>query len=168
MVPQEPVIFAASVLENVRYGRPEATREEVRAACEPAFAPEFIERLPQGFDTQLGERGVKLSGGQRQRLAIARALLADRPLLLLDEATSALDAESERLVQQALEPLSRAAPRWSSRIGSPRCSTPTASWCWSAARIMRRVARRAAARGRAVRQPRAAAIPRREEGRRAG
>lgn len=105
VVPQEPVIFAASVLENVRYGRPEASRAEVEAACEQACATEFVERLPQGLDTPLGERGVTLSGGQRQRLSIARALLADRPILLLDEATSALDALSERLVQQALERL---------------------------------------------------------------
>ncbi|HEV7476799.1 MAG TPA: ABC transporter transmembrane domain-containing protein [Burkholderiales bacterium] len=105
VVPQEPVIFAASVLDNVRYGRPEAGPAEVLAACERAFALEFIERLPQGLDTVLGERGVTLSGGQRQRLSIARALLADRPILLLDEATSALDAAAERLVQQALEAL---------------------------------------------------------------
>jgi len=105
VVPQEPVIFAASVLDNVRYGRAGASREEVLAACEKANALEFIERLPQALDTQLGERGVTLSGGQRQRLSIARALLADRPILLLDEATSSLDAASERLVQQALETL---------------------------------------------------------------
>jgi len=106
-VPQDPVIFAASVTENVRFGRPEATLDAVREACAAAHALEFIERLPQGFDTDLGERGVKLSGGQRQRLSIARALLADRPILLLDEATSSLDAESERQVAQALEQLSR-------------------------------------------------------------
>ena len=105
VVPQEPVIFAASVLDNVRYGRPGASREEVLAACQRANALEFIERLPQNLDTQLGERGVTLSGGQRQRLSIARALLADRPILLLDEATSSLDAAAERLVQQALEAL---------------------------------------------------------------
>jgi ATP-binding cassette subfamily B protein len=105
LVPQEPVIFAASVWENVRYGRPQATAEEVRAACEAAYATEFLERLPHGFDSELGERGVKLSGGQRQRLAIARAVLARRPILLLDEATSALDAESERMVQLALNRL---------------------------------------------------------------
>jgi ATP-binding cassette subfamily B protein len=105
VVPQEPVIFATSVWENVRYGRPDATAEEVRAACEAAYATEFLARLPQGFDTPLGERGVKLSGGQRQRLAIARAVLAQRPILLLDEATSALDAESERMVQLALDRL---------------------------------------------------------------
>lgn len=107
LVSQDPVIFAASVAENVRFGRPEAVLDEVRAACEAAHAMEFIERLPQGLDTELGERGVRLSGGQRQRLSIARALLADRPILLLDEATSSLDAESERQVAAALESLSR-------------------------------------------------------------
>jgi len=105
LVPQDPVIFATSVLENVRYGRPDATEDAVRAACAAAYASEFVERLPEGYASFLGERGVRLSGGQRQRLAIARAILADRPILLLDEATSALDAESERMVQLALERL---------------------------------------------------------------
>ena len=105
LVPQDPVIFASSVADNVRYGRPDASDEDVRRACEAAYASEFVERLPQGFASFLGERGVRLSGGQRQRLAIARAVLADRPILLLDEATSALDAESERMVQLALERL---------------------------------------------------------------
>jgi ATP-binding cassette subfamily B protein len=105
LVPQDPVIFASTVLENVRYGRPEASDAEVKAACDAAYATEFIERLPDGFHGLLGERGVRLSGGQRQRIAIARAILADRPILLLDEATSALDAESERIVQRALERL---------------------------------------------------------------
>ena len=105
LVPQDPVIFASTVLENVRYGRPGATDAEVKAACDAAYATEFIDRLPGGFAGLLGERGVRLSGGQRQRLAIARAILADRPILLLDEATSALDAESERIVQRALERL---------------------------------------------------------------
>ena len=105
LVPQDAAIFATSVRENVRYGRPDASDEEVARACEAAFATEFIERLPQGYDTYLGERGIRLSGGQRQRLSIARAILADRPVLLLDEATSALDAESEQMVQQALERL---------------------------------------------------------------
>jgi ATP-binding cassette subfamily B protein len=105
VVPQEPVIFATSVLENVRYGRPEASRDEVLAACERAYAREFVDALPEGIDTVLGERGITLSGGQRQRLSIARALLADRPILLLDEATSSLDAASEGMVQRALENL---------------------------------------------------------------
>jgi len=102
VVPQETVIFAKSVLENIRFGRPEASREEVIAAAGAAQADEFVTRLPDGYDTQLGERGVTLSGGQRQRLAIARAILRNAPILLLDEATSALDAESETLVQKAL------------------------------------------------------------------
>ncbi len=105
LVPQDPVIFASSLRDNVRYGRPAATDEEVIAACEAAFAMEFIEQLPEGLDSFLGERGVRLSGGQKQRIAIARAILADRPILLLDEATSALDSNSEQQVQQALEVL---------------------------------------------------------------
>jgi len=105
LVPQDPVIFASSVLDNVRYGRPEASEAEVRAALDAAYASEFVDRLPEGMHTYMGERGVRLSGGQRQRLAIARAILADRPLLLLDEATSALDSESERMVQLALDRL---------------------------------------------------------------
>jgi ATP-binding cassette subfamily B protein len=105
LVSQDPVIFAASVADNVRYGNLKASDADVRAACDAAFATEFIDRLPAGFDTYLGERGVRLSGGQRQRVAIARAFLADRSILLLDEATSALDAESERMVQLAMEKL---------------------------------------------------------------
>ena len=105
LVPQEPVIFSADAAENIRYGRPDASDEEVRAAAEAAGAAEFLDRLPEGFATFLGERGVRLSGGQRQRLAIARAILRDPAVLLLDEATSALDAESERLVQDALDRL---------------------------------------------------------------
>jgi ATP-binding cassette, subfamily B, bacterial len=103
IVPQDAVIFSTSALENIRYGKPEATDEETRAAARAAFAHEFITALPEGYDTFLGERGVRLSGGQRQRIAIARAMLKNAPLLLLDEATSALDAESERTVQAALE-----------------------------------------------------------------
>jgi len=103
IVPQDTVIFSANAMENIRYGRPEATDDEVIAAAKMAAAHEFIERLPEGYQSFLGERGVRLSGGQRQRIAIARALLKNPPLLLLDEATSALDAESERLVQGALE-----------------------------------------------------------------
>ncbi|HEX7864571.1 MAG TPA: ABC transporter transmembrane domain-containing protein [Variovorax sp.] len=103
LVPQDAVIFSASALENIRYGRPEATAEEVQAAARAAFAHDFLLALPEGYDTFLGERGVRLSGGQRQRIAIARAILKNPPLLLLDEATSALDAESERMVQAALE-----------------------------------------------------------------
>ncbi|MEQ9641227.1 MAG: ABC transporter transmembrane domain-containing protein [Alphaproteobacteria bacterium] len=105
LVPQDAVVFAESALENIRYGRPEASDADVVAAAEAAHAKDFIEALPDGFDTFLGERGLRLSGGQRQRIAIARAILRDPAVLLLDEATSALDAESERLVQAALERL---------------------------------------------------------------
>jgi ATP-binding cassette subfamily B protein len=103
IVPQEPVIFSASALENIRYGRPDASDDAVRAAARDAYAHDFISALPGGYDCFLGERGVRLSGGQRQRIAIARAMLKNPPLLLLDEATSALDAESERMVQAALQ-----------------------------------------------------------------
>jgi ATP-binding cassette subfamily B protein len=103
LVPQEPVIFSGTVMENIRYGKPSATAQEVTEAARAAFAEEFIAQLPQGYDTYLGDRGVRLSGGQRQRIAIARAMLKNPPLLLLDEATSALDANSERMVQAALE-----------------------------------------------------------------
>lgn len=106
-VPQEALLFHRSIRENIAYGKPDATNEEIRRAAEEANALEFIERLPDGFDTMVGERGVKLSGGQRQRVAIARAILVDAPILVLDEATSALDSESEALVQGALENLMR-------------------------------------------------------------
>jgi ATP-binding cassette subfamily B protein len=105
LVPQDVVVFAASVAENIRFGRPDANEADVVRAAELAGAAEFINRLPQRYETPIGERGVTLSGGQRQRIAIARAILRDAPLLLLDEATSSLDAESERLVQTALERL---------------------------------------------------------------
>jgi ATP-binding cassette, subfamily B, bacterial len=104
-VPQETMIFSTTVAENIRFGRPEASEAEIEAAAEAAQAAEFIDRLPQGYATRVGERGIMLSGGQRQRIAIARAILRDAPILLLDEATSALDAESETLVQTALERL---------------------------------------------------------------
>lgn len=104
-VPQEALLFHRTIRENIAYGRPAASEDEIRSAAARANALEFIERLPQGFDTLVGERGVKLSGGQRQRVAIARAILVDAPILVLDEATSALDSESEALVQGALENL---------------------------------------------------------------
>ena len=103
VVPQDAVIFSANAMENIRYGQPDATDDEVIAAAKAAFADEFIQQLPEGYHTFLGERGVRLSGGQRQRIAIARALLKNPPLLLLDEATSALDAHSEQMVQAALQ-----------------------------------------------------------------
>ena len=105
LVPQDPVIFAASAMENIRFGRPEATDDEVQAAAKAAAAHEFIVKLPEGYNTFVGECGVMLSGGQKQRIAIARAILRDAPVLLLDEATSALDAESERAVQNAVDVL---------------------------------------------------------------
>jgi ATP-binding cassette subfamily B protein len=105
LVPQETVLFGASARENIRYGRPTATDAEIEAAAVAAAADGFLRKLPQGYDTFLGERGTRLSGGQRQRIALARAILKDPPILLLDEATSSLDAESERLVQEALEKL---------------------------------------------------------------
>ncbi|MEY3002970.1 MAG: hypothetical protein RLZZ491_146 [Pseudomonadota bacterium] len=107
LVPQDPVIFAASARENIRFGRPGATDAEVEAAAKAAAAHDFLTALPQGYDTYVGERGLMLSGGQKQRIAIARAILRDAPILLLDEATSALDAESERAVQDAVTQLSK-------------------------------------------------------------
>ncbi|WP_432449053.1 ABC transporter transmembrane domain-containing protein [Aliiroseovarius marinus] len=107
LVPQDAVIFADSARENIRFGRPDATDAEVEAAARAAAAHDFLSRLPEGYDTYVGERGVMLSGGQKQRIAIARAILRDAPVLLLDEATSALDAESERLVQGAVDELAQ-------------------------------------------------------------
>jgi ATP-binding cassette subfamily B protein len=107
LVPQDTVLFGATARENIRYGRADATDAQIENAARAAAADEFLRRLPQGYDTFLGERGTRLSGGQRQRIALARAILKNPPLLLLDEATSALDADSERLVQEALEKLMR-------------------------------------------------------------
>ena len=105
VVPQEVILFGGSVAENIGYGRPGATRNEIIAAAKKANAHEFIERFPEGYETIVGERGMRLSGGQKQRVAIARAILRDPVILILDEATSALDSESEQLVQEALEGL---------------------------------------------------------------
>ena len=107
---QDTFLFNDTVANNIGYGRPKATREEIREAARNALADEFIVRMPEGYDTMIGERGVKLSGGQRQRLAIARALLKNAPILILDEATSHLDTESEMLVQSALPNLMSTAP----------------------------------------------------------
>jgi subfamily B ATP-binding cassette protein MsbA len=107
MVPQEPALFSGTVRENIAYARPHATEREIVAAARAAHALEFIERLPEGLDTRVGERGVKLSGGQRQRLAIARVFLKDPAVVVLDEATSSLDAESERLIEEAMVELLR-------------------------------------------------------------
>jgi ATP-binding cassette subfamily B protein len=101
-VPQDPAMFHRSIADNIRFGKPDATEAEIRRAAGLAHAAEFIEMLPQGYQTLVGERGVKLSGGQRQRVAIARAILKDAPILILDEATSSLDSESEGLIQDAL------------------------------------------------------------------
>jgi ATP-binding cassette subfamily B protein len=103
VVPQEPVIFSGTILDNLRYARPSASEDEAVAAAKAAFVDEFVQRLPEGYATFVGERGVRLSGGQRQRIAIARAMLKNAPLLLLDEATSSLDAQSESVVQAALD-----------------------------------------------------------------
>ena len=112
-VAQEPVLFSTSIAENIRYGRPDASDAEVEAAARTANAHGFVSALPDGYDTQVGERGVQLSGGQKQRVAIARAVLKDPRVLILDEATSALDAESEHLVQGGAGAAdARAAPRW--------------------------------------------------------
>jgi ATP-binding cassette, subfamily B, bacterial len=107
LVPQETMIFGATARENIRYGRPGASDAEIEAAASAAAADDFIRKLPEGYDTYLGERGARLSGGQKQRIAIARAMLKNPPILLLDEATSSLDSESERLIQDALEKLMR-------------------------------------------------------------
>jgi ATP-binding cassette subfamily B protein len=126
VVAQEPLLFCCSVTENIRYGRTDATDEEVIAAAKMANAHEFISKFPEGYETLVGERGVKLSGGQKQRVAIARAVLKDPRILVLDEATSALDAESEHLVKEALERLMKGrttliiAHRLSTVIGADR------------------------------------------------
>jgi ATP-binding cassette, subfamily B, bacterial len=104
-VPQDSTVFGASIAENIRYGKPDATDAQLRAAAEQAIVDQFVMQWPEAYDTRIGERGITLSGGQRQRIAIARAILKDAPILLLDEATSALDAESETLVQAALDRL---------------------------------------------------------------
>ena len=129
IVAQETFLFNDTVFDNIAYGKPNARRDEVIAAAKAALADEFIDRLPEGYKTLIGERGVKLSGGQRQRLAIARALLKDAPILILDEATSHLDSESERLVQQALNSLNEEAYCHLSLLtASPPFARPTKLW----------------------------------------
>ncbi len=129
LVPQDTAIFGMSVRDNIRFGRPDATDAEIERAAEDAAAAEFIRKLPQGYDTPVGERGVTLSGGQRQRIAIARAILRQAPLLLLDEATSSLDAESETLVQVALTRLMQGRTTLVIAHGWRPCCPATASWC---------------------------------------
>jgi len=126
VVSQEPILFSSSIRENIRYGRPDATDQEIDDAARAANAFDFVTRFPEGFDTSVGERGVQLSGGQKQRIAIARAVLKDPKILVLDEATSALDAESEHLVQEALDRLMKGrttlviAHRLSTVVGASR------------------------------------------------
>ena len=107
IVPQDPILFSGTIAENLRYGQPAATDEQIHQAARLAFADTFIEQMPQGYQTEVGERGVKLSGGQKQRLAIERAFVKDAPVVILDEPTSALDAESESLIKEALQRLLR-------------------------------------------------------------
>lgn len=142
VVLQESVIFSGSVIDNIRYGSSDATLAQVQRAADMAAAAGFIEELPEGYDTFLGERGVRLSGGQRQRIAIARAILKNPPILLLDEATSALDAASERLVQRRWTTRRTTARRSSLRIGLRRFSRPIASSCWNRGVLSRRVVMR--------------------------
>ena len=133
IVQQEPILFHRSLAENIAYGRPGASQEEIEHAAKLANAHDFIERLPKGYATLVGERGVKLSGGERQRVAIARAFLADAPILILDEATSSLDSESEVLIQQAMERLmaGRTTLVIAHRLSTVRRST--GCWCSTAA-----------------------------------
>ena len=146
VVHQDISLFHRSVLENLRYGRPEATDAEVSAPRRRPIAPNSSHGLPQGFDTIVGERGLKLSGGQRQRLAIARAFLRDAPIILLDEATSALDTESEQIVQDALLRLVEGQDRDRDRapLVDPRVPS-TASWCWTGPHRRGRLAGRSVA-----------------------
>ncbi len=134
LVPQEPALFSGTVRDNIAYARPDATDAEVRAAARAAHALEFIERLPDGLETRVGERGVKLSGGQRQRIAIARVFLKDPAVVVLDEATSSLDSESERLVNSAMERLlTRTLDADHRAPAVARCAGPTGCWCSTAA-----------------------------------
>ena len=127
LVPQDCVIFGDSVESNIRFGRPKASNAQIVEAAKAALAHDFVDQLPDGYNTFLGEKGTRISGGQKQRIAIARAILADPAILLLDEATSALDAESERSVQSALNTLQKIELRWSLRIGSRQSVRPIKS-----------------------------------------
>ena len=140
VVSQETYLFHASIRDNLRFARPDATDEEIEDAARAAQIHDLIASLPDGYDTEVGERGYRFSGGEKQRIAIARTMLRNPPVLVLDEATSALDTETERQVQLALDRLSEGARRSRSRTGCPPSGTPTRSWCsttagsWSAAR----------------------------------
>ncbi len=129
VVPQDPALFHRSIGENIGYARPDATLDEIVEAARQARAHDFIARLPDGYDTLVGERGIKLSGGERQRVAIARAFLADAPILVLDEATSSLDGETELLVQAATEALMAGRTTWSSPTACRPSAAQTAYWC---------------------------------------
>ena len=133
IVQQEPVLFHRTLAENIAYGRPGATAAEIAEAARQASAHGFVEALPKGYATLVGERGVKLSGGERQRVALARAFLAEAPILVLDEATSSLDSESEAAIQGAMERRWWGARRSSSRTASRPCATSTGSWSSTAA-----------------------------------
>ena len=126
---QDPFLFSGTIAENIRYGRLDATDEDVRRAATVAGATPFIEALPEGFDTPVGERGGTLSTGQRQLIAFARAIVGDPAILILDEATSSVDTRTELLIQKGLRSILRAAPRSSSPTASRRCATPTGSSC---------------------------------------
>jgi ATP-binding cassette subfamily B protein len=133
LVLQEPFLFFGTIAENLAYGKPDATREEIIAAARAAHAHEFILRLPQGYDSMVGERGQGLSGGERQRISIARALLIDPKILILDEATASVDSETEKEIQRRWTIWCRAAPPSRLRTACPPCRRPTAWWCWIAA-----------------------------------
>lgn len=131
VLPQDPALFHRTIAENIGYSRPDATFDEIMLAARRAQARDFIARLPKGYDTLVGERGVKLSGGERQRVAIARAFLADAPILVLDEPTSSLDVETEREQQAAREALMRGRTTIVMPTSCRPSATPTASWCSS-------------------------------------
>ncbi len=134
VVLQDTFLFDGSIEENIAFARPNATKEQILEACRIARVDEFAENFENGYDTIVGERGVKLSGGQRQRVSIARAILADPRILILDEATSSLDSESEALIQEGLNDFDgRAAPPSSSRIVCPPSAAPIRSWWWKQA-----------------------------------
>ena len=137
LVLQEPFLFFGTIAENIAYGKPDATREEIVAAARAAHAHEFILRLPQGYDSLVGERGQSLSGGERQRISIARALLIDPRILILDEATSSVDSTPRRKSRKRWITWCRDAPPLPSRTGFPPCAAPIGWWCSIAARLAR-------------------------------